>query len=63
MGAKSIDDLVMSHCRNAQHEVRNYILFERFQFELPPDLNGIILRAGWHRPGGCQPIPKSELPP
>jgi hypothetical protein len=42
---------------------QNFILFEQFQIALPLDWIGIILRASWHRPGGCQPIPKSELPP
>jgi hypothetical protein len=39
------------------------IFFDGFQFALPLIWNGIILAANWHRPGGCQPIPKSELPP
>jgi hypothetical protein len=37
-----------------------FIPFERFQIGLPPGKFGIILRANWHRPGGCRPIPKSE---
>jgi len=32
----------------------NAILFERFQIGLPPGKFGIILRADWHRPGGCR---------
>src|SRR3954447_2878964 len=44
-------------------ERQNYILFEQFQIALPDDAIGIILRINWYRPGGCQPIPKSELPP
>jgi hypothetical protein len=47
-------------CRSAQ---RKRYSFDRFQFALPPDQNGIILRANWHLPGGCQAIPNSELPP
>jgi hypothetical protein len=46
-----------------KQEFQNFILFERFQIALPPEGIGIILRANWHRPGGYQPIPKSELPP
>ena len=42
---------------------QNYILFEQFQIELPLDRFGIILRAIWHRTGGCQPIPNSEMLP
>jgi hypothetical protein len=41
----------------------NVIFFDGFQFALPLIWNGIILTADWHRPGGCQPLPKSELPP
>jgi hypothetical protein len=44
-------------------QLQNFNPFERFQIGLPPGKFGIILRANWHRPGGCRPIPKSELPP
>jgi hypothetical protein len=52
-------NLAAAHNRSSQ----NYILFEQFQIELPPDGNGIILRANWRLPGGRQPLPNSELPP
>jgi hypothetical protein len=51
--------LAAAHNRNFQ----NYILFEQFQIELPPNEIGIILRRNWRLPGGRQPLPNSELPP
>jgi len=56
---KLIDVSAAKPCRSAQRpSQKNYILFERFQIGLPPGKFGIILRADWHRPGGCRPIPK-----
>jgi hypothetical protein len=41
----------------------SFYFFDQFQIGLPPERIAIILRADWHRPGGCQPIPRHELPP
>jgi hypothetical protein len=61
--ADFIDNAMKNPCRTAQRQISNHILFEQFQTALPPERIGIILRANWHRPGGCQPMPKRELPP
>jgi hypothetical protein len=50
-------------CRSAQHKFRNFILFDQFQFALPPEWNALILRAADIDPVGVEPLPRSELPP
>jgi hypothetical protein len=42
---------------------QNYILFERFQIELPLDAIGIILAPTGIDPVDAGQYPKSELPP
>jgi hypothetical protein len=44
-------------------QFRNFILFDKFQFALPPDWNALILRAADIDPVGVRPLPRSELPP
>jgi hypothetical protein len=57
------DKRVTNHAAAHNQSFQNFILFEQFQIALPLDWIGIILRASWHRPGGCQPMPNSELLP
>jgi hypothetical protein len=42
-GTGSIDNFITNRCRNAQTWIRKFILFDRFQFGLPPGWNAIIL--------------------
>jgi hypothetical protein len=41
-----------------QRTTRNFILFERFQIAFASRLDRYHSARNWHRPGGCQPIPK-----
>jgi hypothetical protein len=59
----SLTSVGQGHAAAHNHPFQNFILFEEFQIALPLDWIGIILRANWHRPGGCQAIPNSEMLP
>jgi hypothetical protein len=56
--ARTIDSPRQRLAAAHKRRLYNLISFERFQIGLPPGKFGIILRANWHRPGGCRPIPK-----
>jgi isoquinoline 1-oxidoreductase subunit alpha len=55
--------LRQSYCRNAQRAFRNFLLFDQFQFALPPDWNGIILaRRVGIGPVGVRPLDNVSCP-
>jgi hypothetical protein len=61
VAAKSIDTIMTKFL--PQRTMQIYFFFDQFQIALPREWKAIILRRGWHRPGGCQSLPQSELPP
>jgi hypothetical protein len=63
-GTKSVDNFMTNELpqRTMRHP-KNLFFLEQFQIALPREWKAIILRRGCHRPGGCQSLPKSELPP